>query len=179
MNFVGIDIAKPNHWLWWFLSAVFYLAPLDQNSHIIGLESTSHYVDNRVRLFISRDFKVCVLNPLITSSMRKKNIRKTITDKVDTFVIAKTLIMQDFLRLLTLKNLDYIEFKELAGSVRRPLSSAPVRKYSRLLILIRSSRNSCTSLSLAYTRSLSTHCTDKLVRIIRKMLADEVEFNLK
>lgn len=133
MIYVGIDIAKLNH----FAAAIssdgeiliepfkftndydgFYLllsklAPLDQNSIIIGLESTAHYGDNLVRFLISKDFKVCVLNPIQTSSMRKNNVRKTKTDKVDTFVIAKTLMMQDSLRFLTLDDLDYIELKEL------------------------------------------------------------------
>ena len=45
--------------------------------------------------------------------MRKNNIRKTKTDKVDTFIIAKTLMMQDSPRFLTLENLDFIELKEL------------------------------------------------------------------
>ena len=133
MIYVGIDIAKLNH----FAAAIssngeiliepfkftndydgFYLllsklAPLDQNSIIIGLESTAHYGDTLVRFLIGKDFKVCVLNPLATSSMRKNNVRKTKTDKVDTFVIAKTLMMQDSLRFITLKELDYIELKEL------------------------------------------------------------------
>lgn len=56
---------------------------------------------------------MCVLNPIQTSSMRKNNIRKTKTDKVDTFIIAKTLMMQDSPRFLTLEDLDYIELKEL------------------------------------------------------------------
>ena len=133
MIYLGIDIAKLNH----FAAAIssegeiliepfkftndydgFYLllsklAPLDQHSIIIGLESTAHYGDNLVRFLISKDFKVCVLNPLATSAMRKNNVRKTKTDKVDTFVIAKTLMMQDSLRFITLKDLDYIELKEL------------------------------------------------------------------
>lgn len=133
MIYVGIDIAKLNH----FASAIsldgkiliepfkftndydgFYLllsklAPLDQNSIIIGLESTAYYDDNLVRFLISKDFNVCVLNPLMTSSMRKNNVRKMKTDKVDTFVIAKTLMMQDSLKFITLKDLNYIELKEL------------------------------------------------------------------
>lgn len=133
MIYVGIDIAKLNH----FAAAIssegeiliepfkftndydgFYLllsklAPLGLHSIIIGLESTAHYGDNLVRFLINKDFKVCVLNPLSTSSMRKNNVRKTKTDKVDTFVIAKTLMMQDSLRFITLKDLDYIELKEL------------------------------------------------------------------
>ena len=41
---------------------------------------------------------MCILTPIMTSAMRKTNVRKTKTDKVDTFVIAKTLIIQDYLR---------------------------------------------------------------------------------
>ena len=149
MIYVGIDIAKLNH----FAAAVssdgeiliepfkftndydgFYLllsklAPLDQNSIIIGLESTAHYGDNLVRFLISKGFKVCVLNPIQTSSMRKNNVRKTKTDKVDTFVIAKTLMMQDSLRFMTLDDLDYIELKEL-GRFRQKL----VKQRTRLKI---------------------------------------------
>ena len=153
MIYVGIDIAKLNH----FASAIssegeiliepfkftndydgFYLllsnlAPLDQNSIIIGLESTAHYGDNLVRFLISKGFKVCVLNPIQTSFMRKNNVRKTKTDKVDTFVIAKTLMMQDSLRFLTLEDLDYIELKEL-GRFRQKL----VKQRTRLKIQLTS-----------------------------------------
>ena len=153
MIYVGIDIAKLNH----FAAAIssdgeiliepfkftndydgFYLllsklAPLDQNSIIIGLESTAHYGDNLVRFLISKDFKVCVLNPIQTSSMRKNNVRKTKTDKVDTFVIAKTLMMQDALRFMTLDDLDYIELKEL-GRFRQKL----VKQRTRLKIQLTS-----------------------------------------
>ena len=153
MIYVGIDIAKLNH----FAAAIssdgeiliepfkftndydgFYLllsklAPLDQNSIIIGLESAAHYGDNLVRFLISKDFKVCVLNPIQTSSMRKNNVRKTKTDKVDTFVIAKTLMMQDSLRFMTLDDLDYIELKEL-GRFRQKL----VKQRTRLKIQLTS-----------------------------------------
>ena len=153
MIYVGIDIAKLNH----FAAAIssdgeiliepfkftndydgFYLllsklAPLDQNSIIIGLESTAHYGDNLVRFLISKGFKVCVLNPIQTSSMRKNNVRKTKTDKVDTFVIAKTLMMQDSLRFMTLDDLDYIELKEL-GRFRQKL----VKQRTRLKIQLTS-----------------------------------------
>ena len=57
---------------------------------------------------------MCVLStPIKTSTMRKNNIRKTKTDKVDTFIIAKTLMMEDSLRFVTLEDLDFIELKEL------------------------------------------------------------------
>lgn len=118
MIYVGIDIAKLNH----FASAIssdgeelikpfkftndndgFHLLiskldPLDKDSLIIGLESTAHYGDNLVRYLVAKNYKVCVLNPIKTSTMRKNNIRKTKTDKVDIFIICKTLMMQESLR---------------------------------------------------------------------------------
>lgn len=153
MIYVGIDIAKLNHFAAvissdgeiliepfkftndydGFFLLLSKLAPLDQNSIIIGLESTAHYGDNLVRFLISKDFKVCVLNPIQTSSMRKNNVRKTKTDKVDTFVIAKTLMMQDSLRFMTLDDLDYIELKEL-GRFRQKL----VKQRTRLKIQLTS-----------------------------------------
>ena len=45
--------------------------------------------------------------------MRKNNIRKTKTDKVDTFIIAKTLMMQQSLRFVTLEDVDVMDLKEL------------------------------------------------------------------
>lgn len=133
MIYVGIDIAKHNH----FASALssdgevliepfeFYndgdgfnmlisaLDSLESDNIIIGLESTAHYGDNLVRFLVASGYKVCVLNPIKTSTMRKNNIRKTKTDKVDTFIIAKTLMMQQSLRFVTLEDVDVMDLKEL------------------------------------------------------------------
>ena len=94
MIFVGIDIAKLNH----FASAISSdgeiliepfqftndgdgflmlrsrLDSLDSDSIIIGLESTAHYGDNLVRYLVAASYKVCVINPIQTSSLRKHNI---------------------------------------------------------------------------------------------------------
>ena len=133
MIYVGIDIAKLNH----FASAIssdgeelikpfkftndndgFHLLiskldPLDKDSLIIGLESTAHYGDNLVRYLVAGNYKVCVLNPIKTSTMRKNNVRKTKTDKVDTYIICKTLMMQDSLRFVTYYDLDLMDLKAL------------------------------------------------------------------
>lgn len=121
MIYVGIDIAKLNH----FASAISSdgeiliepfkftndndgfqlliskLESLDKNSLIIGLESTAHYGDNLVRSLVAGNYKMCVLSPIKTSTMRKNNVRKTKTDKVDTYIICKTLMIQDHLRFVT------------------------------------------------------------------------------
>ncbi len=44
----------------------------EQNNNIIGLKSTAHYGDN----LVGSSFKICVLKPIKTSTMRKNNIRK-------------------------------------------------------------------------------------------------------
>lgn len=133
MNYVGIDIAKLNH----FASAIsskgeiliepfkftndadgFHmpaskLDSFDKAGTIIGLESTAHYGDNLVRYLVAELYKVCILNPIKTSQLRKNNIRKTKTDKVDTYVIAKTLMMQDDLRFVSFYDLDMMDLKAL------------------------------------------------------------------
>lgn len=53
------------------------------------------------------------MNPIMTSTMRRNNIRKTKTDKVDTYIIAKTVIMQGFYRFYTFYDLDLMDLKAM------------------------------------------------------------------
>lgn len=117
MIYVGIDIAKQYH----FAAALSsdgeiliqpfkfsndqagfqrLLSSLDsfkKEDLLIGLESTAHYGNNLVSFLFSLQYKVCIINPIQTSSLRKGNIRKVKTDAVDAIVIAKSLIINDFL----------------------------------------------------------------------------------
>ncbi len=43
---------------------------------------------------LQRNYTFCVITPIQTSTMRKNNIHKTKTDKVDTYIIAKTLLIR-------------------------------------------------------------------------------------
>lgn len=133
MIYVGIDVAKQGHFASLISSdgeilvgpfqfsndgdGVQYLVsafePFDDEEIIIGLESTAHYADNLIRCLVAEGYNVCVLNPLSTSSMRKNNIRKTKTDKIDTYIIAQTLMMQKSYRFVTFEDLDLINLKEL------------------------------------------------------------------
>ena len=92
MIYIGIDIAKLNHFASsissngeelikpfkftndndGFQLLISNLDLLDKDSLIIGLESTVHYGDNLVRYLVAKNYKVCVLNPIKTSTMRKK-----------------------------------------------------------------------------------------------------------
>jgi transposase len=136
MIYVGIDVAKLNH----FASAISsdgevliqpfkftndldgfqllssHLESLPDDSFIIGLESTAHYGDNIVRFLVNQGYKVCVINPIQTSTLRRNNIRKTKTDKVDTYTIAKALMLQQTHRFITLGDLNLMDLKSLSRS---------------------------------------------------------------
>ena len=133
MIYVGIDVAKLNH----FASAISsdgeelikpfkftndadgfqlltsHLDALPDDSFIIGLESTAHYGDNLVRYLINNGYKVCIINPIQTATLRKNNIRKTKTDKVDTYIIAKTLMLQQSHRFITVDDINLMDLKAL------------------------------------------------------------------
>lgn len=259
MIYVGIDIAQLNH----FASAIssdgeiliepfkftndydgFYLLlskldPLDPDSIIIGLESTAHYGDNLVRFLITRNYKVCVLNPIKTSTMRKNNVRKTKTDKVDTFVIAKTLMMQDsdsqlfetelemanlvtclHSVIMTIPGIGFVNGGMILGEVgdihrfptpnkllafagldptvyqsgnfqakrtRMSKRGSKVLRYALMNAAHNVVKNNATfkayyDAKRAEGRSHYNalgHCAGKLVRVIWKMLTDNVEFNLE
>lgn len=132
MIYVGIDIAKLNH----FASAVSSdgevliepfkftndndgfcllvsrLSSFEKDELIIGLESTAHYGNNLLLFLVPKGYKVVLINPIQTSTMRKNNIRKTKTDKVDTLIICKTLMMQPH-RFVTLYDLGIMQLKNL------------------------------------------------------------------
>lgn len=135
MIYAGIDIAKLNHFasvlssdgevlvepfqfsndLEGFRSLSRVLDQYERDQLLVGLESTAHYGNNLVEFLVAKGYRFCVLNPIQTSSMRKNNIRKVKTDKVDTFVIAKTL-MQDEHRLFEKQDLDFLHLKNLGRS---------------------------------------------------------------
>ena len=132
MIYVGIDVAKLNHYASaissdgevlikpfkfsndndGFLTLISHLKSFDKEQIIIGLESTAHYGNNLVAFLVPKGYKVCLINPIQTSMMRKNNIRKTKTDKVDTFIICKVLMMQPH-RFVTLYDIGLMQLKNL------------------------------------------------------------------
>ena len=134
MIYVGIDIAKLDHYASAIDSdGVVLIEPFKftndadgfhtlssrleslpaSDKVIIGLESTAHYGNNLVRYLVSRSYNVCVLNPIQTSTMRKNRIRKTKTDKVDTYIICQTLALQQSYRFVSFDDLDLMDLKSL------------------------------------------------------------------
>ena len=132
--FVGIDIAKLNHFCRrdFFRTVKYSLSRSNSQTTLMASNcwslSSNHSIRTASSSVLSRrhttvttlfdtlllsSTKVCVLNPIKTCQMRKNNVRKTKTDKVDTFVIAKTLMMQDDLRFITFFDLDMMDLKAL------------------------------------------------------------------
>jgi len=144
MFYVGIDIAKQSHvaailssdgevvtepFSFTNDSAGFNhllskLSPCG-GSILIGLESTSHYGDNLACFLFHRDYRVCVINPIQTASLRKNRIRKTKTDKVDSFIIAKALMLDSY-RCISEKDIDTLTLKQLCRA-RKNLMKARSR----------------------------------------------------
>lgn len=132
MIYVGIDIAKITHYAvvmaddGELLKPVFSfdndikgyrlllskLKPFKKSNILIGLESTAHYADNLVSFLFERDYKVAVINPIQTATLKKTNIRKTSTDKTSALLIVKSLIVNGY-RLFTDTDMKTLELKNL------------------------------------------------------------------
>ena len=116
MIYVGIDIAKNTHWASamnsdgeillepfsfqnnneGFQKFISKLSSFDKQKMLIGLESTAHYGENIISYLFNLDYKIGIINPIQTSNLRKSNIRKTKNDKVDTFIIIKSLTLNNY-----------------------------------------------------------------------------------
>lgn len=132
MIFIGIDIAKNTH----FASAVnsdgeilvnpfsfenskkgfdlflFKFKNIDLDNCLVGLESTGHYGDNLICFLFPKGFKIGIINPIQTNSLRSSNIRKTKNDKIDTFLITKCLQLGNF-SLVQEKDISIIKLRTL------------------------------------------------------------------
>lgn len=75
------------------------LSELQTQPLLIGLESTAHYGENLIHFLCGAGYHVAMINPLQTAAIRKSAIRKTKTDKVDAFLIAKSLMMDGYTEL--------------------------------------------------------------------------------
>lgn len=135
MIYVGIDIAKNTHWASamnsdgeillepfsfqnnneGFQKFISKLSSFDKQKMLIGLESTAHYGENIISYLFNLDYKIGIINPIQTSNLRKSNIRKTKNDKVDTFIIIKSLALNNY-NLVTTRDINNIKLKGLSRS---------------------------------------------------------------
>lgn len=135
MIYVGIDIAKNTHWASamnsdgeillepfsfqnnneGFQKFISKLSSFDKQKMLIGLESTAHYGENIISYLFNLDYKIGIINPIQTSNLRKSNIRKTKNDKVDSFIIIKSLTLNNY-TLVTTRDINNIKLKGLSRS---------------------------------------------------------------
>lgn len=132
MIYVGIDIAKQNHFAAamtadgevliqpfgftnnseGFTLLLSKLKTFDKENLLIGLESTAHYCENLICHLYDQGYRIAVINPIQTATLRKANIRKTKTDKVDTLLIIKSMIVNSP-RIFTKTDIVSIRLKSL------------------------------------------------------------------
>lgn len=132
MIYVGIDIAKETHFATvmtangevlvkpfsfqnnsvGFKKLIDSIKNNDISDLIIGLESTAHYGNNLICFLFDLGYSVAVINPIQTASLRKTNIRKTKTDKIDCLLIVKSLIVNSY-RLFSKSDIDSLKLKSL------------------------------------------------------------------
>lgn len=130
---VGIDIAKLNH----YAAIIDYstgevieqpflvtnnkagfelllskINSFDKNEVLIGLESTAHYGDNLISYFHELGFKIGIINPIQTATLRKTRIRKVKNDKVDSLLICEALSL-GYYNLMSDIDVELLEIKSL------------------------------------------------------------------
>lgn len=133
MIYVGIDIAKTNH----YASIVDYstgevienpflvtnnkqgfdllyskIKDFDKDKVLIGLESTAHYGNNLIFYFHKKQFKLGIINPIQTATLRKTRIRKVKNDKVDSMLICEALSL-GYYNLLSNYDIELLGIKSL------------------------------------------------------------------
>ena len=133
MIYVGIDIAKLNHFAAvissdgevliepfkftndddGFCLLTSKLTSFSKDELIIGLESTAHYGNNLLLFLVPKGYKVVLINPIQTAVLRKNNIRKTKTDRVDAILICKVLMTSQPLRFVSLHDIGLMQLKNL------------------------------------------------------------------
>lgn len=134
MKLVGIDIAKYEHSAYIIdaysgqsLCEPFFfknnkegfdklykeLNKYSKDDLLIGMEDTGHYNFNIQNSLLSEGFKVALINPITTKSLRKASLKSAKTDKHDSILIAKALLDKDYYRVLSISNDNLNKAKEL------------------------------------------------------------------
>ncbi len=132
MIYVGIDVAKETHYAAvadasgkvlvkpfafnndaaGFGLLLSKLSKFDKGEILVGLESTGIYSENLICFLYEAGYKLAVINPIQTATLRKTSIRKTKTDKVDTLLIIKSLMVNSY-RLYSQRDAESLKLKTL------------------------------------------------------------------
>jgi transposase len=151
MIYVGVDIAKNTHYACitdeqqkilsapfpfnndesGFAKFVASFANYPKDNVVVGLEATSIYGENLMAHLSGLGYKIALINPIETSSIRKKNIRNAKTDKIDAKVICKYLATEQY-RLLQPKELQTLNLRGLCR-FRQTLKKSNARLKTQLI----------------------------------------------
>lgn len=88
------------------------LSSFPKDDLLIGLESTGIYSENLICFLFGAGYRLAVINPIQTATLRKTSIRKTKTDKVDTLLIIKSLMVNTY-RLYSERDAESLKLKSL------------------------------------------------------------------
>lgn len=150
MIYIGIDVAKSTHYAAamnsegvvliepfafandapGFASLLSKVSGFPKENLLFGLESTGIYSENLICFLYESGYKLAVINPIQTATLRKTNIRKTKTDKVDTFLIIKSLMVNSY-RLYTAQDAQSMKLKSLCR-FRQNLKKSKARLKTQL-----------------------------------------------
>ena len=143
MIYVGIDVAKETHYAAvsddsskvlvkpfafentaeGFCLLLSKISEFPKEDVLIGLESTGIYSENLICFLYEAGYKLAVINPIQTATLRKTSIRKTKTDKVDTLLIIKSLMVNSY-RLYSQRDAESLKLKTLCR-FRQNLKATP------------------------------------------------------
>lgn len=134
MYYIGFDIAKENHYasvansqgevvIPAFLvknslnGFNYFLTILEEHNIeitncLVGMESTGHYGENLINFLHNKGFKIGIINPIQTDALRNSNIRKTKTDKIDTYLIIQSLMLKHYTPFVS-KDIKILELRSL------------------------------------------------------------------
>jgi len=131
MIYVGVDVAKNTHYACVAGDQKVITAPFSftndetgftkfQDSFakypvadvIVGLESTSIYGENLMAFVAESGYRIALINPIETASIRKTRIRNSKTDKIDAKSICKYLSREDY-RIMQPKELALFQLRGL------------------------------------------------------------------
>lgn len=138
MFYVGVDIAKSNHYACiinssnevitkpflvtndtaGFSKLLAVIQDYSKDDVLIVLESTSIYGNNLVKYFYNHGYNLTILNPLITNKFRRSSIRNVKNDKVDSIAVAQTALFNSY-TLFNQENYNTMELKELSRFRRK------------------------------------------------------------
>lgn len=134
MYYIGFDIAKENHYAsiansngeviqeaFLVKNSIngfnFFMDKLEEKNIsisdcLVGMESTGHYGENLIQFLHNKGFNIGIINPIQTDALRNSNIRKTKTDKIDTYLIIQSLMLKHYTPFVS-KDIKILELRSL------------------------------------------------------------------